>query len=137
MAVTNLHEYRIQVRRNVTESRDRHRKRAKAGMMYALQAVVFGTRVDTGRARGNWQATEGRPATGYEPERYDLAGRLGNTDAYTEASAAVLAMSGADVMWLHNGVPYISILEDRDRMVHGAAEGLRTWLMSTPLGATP
>jgi len=130
VAVTNLQEFKIGVTRRIDESRERHRQRVRAAVLYGLQNLVFGTRVDTGRARGNWQVTEGDPAMGYDWERKDMAGREGNRDTFAEESAAIGAASGADIIWIHNGLPYISILEGLDHMLVGAVEALKTWLRS-------
>lgn len=130
MAVANREDFIINIRRQTGVERERHQKRTRAAVLYALQSVVFTTRVDTGRARGNWQASEGRPESGYDPTRYDFAGTEGNRDSFSEETAVVLAMSGTDIIWLHNGVPYIQILEGMDHMVRGAVEALRTWLQS-------
>lgn len=135
MALTNVREFTLSLSRRPEEARERHAQRTKAAALYALGSVVLGTRVDTGRARGNWQVTEGEPAIGYDPARFDQAGRLGNMDALSEGQAAVLNTSGRDIIWLHNGVPYIGVLEDMDKMVAGTVEATRTWLASRPANA--
>jgi hypothetical protein len=136
VAVTNLQEFTVGVRRRVQETRTQHENRTKAGALYALQNLVFGTRVDTGRARGNWQVAEGEPPVGYDSERYDLAGRFGNRDAFAEETQNVLGASGRNVIWIHNGVPYIGILEGMDHMLVTAVESLKTWLRTTAISPT-
>lgn len=130
MAVTNLESFVLRVRRSKGEVRDRHKTRTRAAALYGLQNLVFGTRVDKGRARGNWQVTEGSPAEGFDPERYDASGSLGNADTFGEETQKVLETSGSDIIWIHNGVPYIQVLEGMDHMLAGAVEALRTWLRS-------
>lgn len=70
-----------------------------------LKGVVLGTPVDTGRARGNWQASVNTPRTG----------QLETTDANGGAtiSAGETAVNGAagNVFYLTNNLPYIHRLE--------------------------
>jgi hypothetical protein len=68
-----------------------------------FRSVIMDTPVDTGRARGNWQATVGAPA----------GGTLDSATA-TDALASVQANLGklSDVSWLTNNLPYIARLED-------------------------
>ena len=134
MARTNAREFTLRLSKYPEQMEERHAELTKATAMQALGNVVLGTRVDTGRARGNWQAAEGVPPEGHDPNVYDPAGRGvpgGNArDPIAEGSQAVLSASGRDVIWLHNGVPYISILEGLDKMVAGTVEALRTWWRS-------
>jgi hypothetical protein len=126
MAATNAHEFTLGLERSKVRSRDRHRRLTKAVAMRALEGLVLGTRVDTGRARGNWQAGESRPPEGHDPERKDQGG----AQTISIEGRKVLAMSGSDIIWLHNGVPYIGVLESWDKMLVGNVEALRTWLAS-------
>ena len=108
---------------------------AKAVAIRALRGVVMSTRVDTGRARGNWQVGESMPPEGYDQS---LAAPGGRSDASIDRREDPIARgnreigraSGLDIIWLHNGVPYIGILEDWDKMVAGDVAALRTWLAS-------
>lgn len=80
-----------------------------------LNGVVYETIYDTGRARGNWQVTAGTPAEGYDEDMKDQSG------APTVAKGeAVIARTRDPYMpiWLHNGVPYIGVLE-YGRAEHG------------------
>lgn len=77
--------------------------------MEALNGVVMLTIYDTGRARGNWQATAGAPAEGYVEDRMDKPGQA--TRAAGEAVIAETKDPWTPV-WLHNGVPYIEVLND-------------------------
>jgi hypothetical protein len=131
VAITNLREFTISIRRGTEEAHEAHRRRTRAAMLYALQNLVLGSRVDTGRFRGNWQVTEGSPAEGYEQELYDFAGRFGNRDALVEETENVLQASGDEIIWAHNGVPYAEIIDAMDHVVLGAAEATRTWLDSS------
>lgn len=129
MAATNIRQFTLGVRRFVKETETERRRLTRAVALRALRGVVLGTRVDTGRARGNWQATEGSPASG-ELDRADAAGSEGTVDTLSLEGRKILAMRGDDIIWLHNGVPYIGVLEDKDKMVAGNVQALRTWLRS-------
>lgn len=72
------------------------------------QAVVLGTPVATGRARGNWRVTIGSPAVGYERERFSPSGQESIQEALSVSSAIV---PGNDV-WISNNLPYIGALND-------------------------
>lgn len=90
----------------------------------ALNGVVLGTRVDTGRARGNWQVGVGTPPEGFDQDLKDKDG-----GATIGRGAGVIGDWKADqIIWLHDGVPYIGILESWDKMVEGNLEALSTWL---------
>ena len=67
--------------------------------------VVFKTPVDTGRARGNWQASIGTPAVG-EVATLDKSG----TAAIAAAQGAIARAPG-NVFVLANNLPYIARLE--------------------------
>lgn len=134
MALTNIREFKLGLERAADEAEEHHAQLVKATGMQALSNVVLGTRVDTGRARGNWQVAEGVPPEGHDPNAYDAEGRgvPGGSarDAIAEGQQAIAGASGRDIIWLHNGVPYIGILEGLDKMVAGTVEALRTWWRS-------
>lgn len=134
MALTNVREFNLNVEKRADEAEEMHAKRTKVVALQALGDVVLGTRVDTGRARGNWQVAESAPPEGHDPTAFDPSGRgvPGGSarDPIAEGQQAVASASGRDIIWLHNGVPYIGILERLDKMVVGTVERLRTWLRS-------
>lgn len=74
-----------------------------------LAGLVFLTDVDTGRARGNYQTTVGTPADGFIEDQFDPGGA-------ETISAGEVVIAGAadpfDPIWIHNGVPYITYLND-------------------------
>ncbi len=77
-----------------------------------FSAIIAGTPVDTGRARGNWQMTKGSGATGVldrngGTEPVDSPGAL--SDAASEAGSVRVEMG--DTYHLSNNLPYISRLE--------------------------
>lgn len=77
-----------------------------------FSAIIAGTPVDTGRARGNWQMTKGSGATGVVErnggtEPVDSPGAL--SDAASEAGSVRVEMG--NTYHLSNNLPYISRLE--------------------------
>ena len=94
------------------------------------------TPVDTGRAKGNWQVTLGQPAAG-ELDRLDSSSE--GTPGFA-ASSDVLRQMGnwkpGVWIWYHNGVPYITILNDgtggrtAHMMLERTVEHLKRWIES-------
>lgn len=71
----------------------------------ADRAVVMATPVDTGRARANWQATIGAPATGTVN---GAPGKGASVAAATsQASAVIAGYRSGQVIFLTNNLPYI------------------------------
>src|SRR5690348_12134846 len=68
--------------------------------------VIKRTPVDTGRARGNWQASIGAQAVG-EVATTDKSG----ASTVAAAQAVTSQAKAGDVVWLINNVPYIRRLE--------------------------
>lgn len=127
---SNIREFRIRVERFADRADGRWRERVRAVALRALQGVVLGTRVDTGRARGNWQVGLGDPPEGFEPDRKDKNGSATIAAGGRVIAGAVKGANLNETIWLHNGVPYIKYLEDKDKMVAGNVEALNTWLAS-------
>lgn len=75
----------------------------RAVKLELFRSVILDTPVDTGRARGNWQATLDSPAT----EEIE-------NESMSVALAGVAANLGKinDVSFLANNLPYIEELED-------------------------
>ena len=67
--------------------------------------VVQGTPVDTGRARGNWQATINTPATGTKEETDKQGG------ATISAGSNAVSQAVGNVFYITNNLPYIYRLE--------------------------
>ena len=80
----------------------------RAVKVEAFSGTIQDTRVDTGRARGNWQVSENAPATG-EVDRLDKTGAA----AIDEVSSTV---NGISLSYLTNNLPYIGVLEEKDAM---------------------
>jgi len=74
-----------------------------------LTNLVMGTRVDTGRMRGNWQLSQGSPAVG-ELDRLDKNG--GPT-----ISAEGNKVTGISVTYITNNLPYAAVWNERDAIV--------------------
>ena len=75
--------------------------------MDLFAAVINKTPVDTGRARGNWQASVGNYGKTSDQNMMDKTGEA------TTAKAAEVAMKtpAGNVVYLVNSLPYIQILE--------------------------
>ena len=70
-----------------------------------VRRVVNNTPVDTGRLRGNWQATVDAPATG-TIERDDKSGQ-----ATIQAAMPAIKQKTGRVFWLSNNLPYARRIE--------------------------
>lgn len=70
-----------------------------------LKGVVLGTPVDTGRARGNWQASITTPAAG-TIDREDKGG-----GATIAAAQPAIEKAAGTVFYITNNLPYIERLE--------------------------
>jgi hypothetical protein len=83
----------------------------RAFAMEGVRGLLQTTPVDTGRAKGNWQVTTDRPAEG-EIDRQDPT-PAGSSDG-SPAMRDLLALSWEPwrTIWFHNGVPYITVLND-------------------------
>lgn len=69
--------------------------------------IIDRTPVKTGRARGNWQASQGKPVTG-TVERDDLSGAA----ALAQVSAVVQGHTSGEDLCLTNNLVYIRPLEE-------------------------
>lgn len=106
----NLHEFELSLK----EFSEKHIPAEVGRMRNALalegiRTLAFLTPVDTGRARGNYQLTIGAPAEGYNPEAFD---KTGQSAAARSAETLSASKDPWDVVWIHNGVPYITYLND-------------------------
>lgn len=132
---TNVREFTLGIDQFRKLAENQRRQRTKVVAMQGLRELVAGTRADTGRARGNWQAGETRAPSGFLPGRAAPGFRddgeiTERVDPIKVEGDKVLAMDGDDIIWLHNGVPYIGVLEDKDKMLVGTYESLKTWIRS-------
>lgn len=93
-------------------AKDNTERLEELGRLFTLdlfRGVILDTRVDTGRLRGNWQASVGAPASG-ELQTVDPAG--GNTVERAAATIQPFALN-----YLSNNLPYAAVWEERDGMV--------------------
>lgn len=78
----------------------------RAVVIKLFSAVILDTPVDTGRLRGNWRVSEGKPIL-EATERKDKSGSL----VINEVVAAANASKGDTSMFLSNSLPYASVAE--------------------------
>lgn len=78
--------------------------------MDILSGVVMKTPVDTGRARGNWDASVNNEPTGFQEEKKDKTGADTIEKGKQTIQGADVSKHG-DTIFLVNNVPYISDLE--------------------------
>lgn len=77
----------------------------------AFKRIIFRTPVDTGRLRGNWQASVGQPKTN-QLQRKDKPGNA----TLAAGLAALSDVPPGVVVWITNNLPYAERIEDG----HGA-----------------
>jgi len=77
----------------------------RALTLEGLKRVVLRTPVDTGRARGNWQVTIGKPATNV----IDVP--LTRQETIIKGSRVTSTVKPFDVIYISNNLSYIGILE--------------------------
>lgn len=87
----------------------------------ALERLVNKTRVDTGRARGNYQVSINQPMNN-EIDRED---RNGGTVMDTELTKLSM-LPPYQIVYIANSVPYIEVLESWDSMFALTLQELRT-----------
>ncbi len=75
-------------------------------VLEALRRLVMKTPVETGRARGGWQATIGSQAKG----QIDTLDKDG-LETITRGLAALSSLKPYQVVWITNNVDYIEFLE--------------------------
>lgn len=85
-----------------------------------LRDVVLGTPVDTGRARANWQASIGSPATGIIDKGDKSGGQTANRGSRVAQKAA------GEVFYITNNLPYIYRLEFEGHSNQAPAGWVRT-----------
>lgn len=74
-----------------------------------FNGVIGDTRVDTGRLRGNWQTSTGKPIT-LTVERFDQVGNV----VQAEVKATVTEF-GVD--YITNNLPYAPVWNERDGII--------------------
>jgi hypothetical protein len=82
---------------------------ARAVKISTFTGIIRDTRVDTGRMRGNWQTSTGRPKGG-EIDRLDPTG--------AQAEAEVMGtVKGDTVDYITNNLPYAEVWNERDGII--------------------
>lgn len=87
---------------------------ARAIKIALFNGVIRDTRVDTGRLRGNWQTSTGRPIL-TQIERYDQIA-IG-ADGGEAQSQVIATVTPYGVDYMTNNLPYAEIWEERDGMI--------------------
>ena len=82
---------------------------AREFKLEVLTNLVMGTRVDTGRMRGNWRLSQGEPIT-REINRLD---KDGGEVIRIEGNK----VSGISVTYITNNLPYAAVWNERDAIV--------------------
>ncbi len=94
--------------KKISDKVDRVMNEATRATLFEVStAIIKETPADTGRARGNWQASVGRGATG---EVSVGSVRSGEARAISNVDQTVSAAVG-DIYYLTNNLPYIERLE--------------------------
>ena len=83
-----------------------HSDSARGVALELFRSVIMDSPVDTGRFRGNWQASLQAPATN-ELERLDLSGGA----AIGAMQGVVTGWNGTGVVFMANNLPYAQRLE--------------------------
>lgn len=97
--------FESEVRDFVIKANGLQEKQVRYLCLDLFKNVVQGTPVDTGRARGNWQATINTPATG-STEKTDKQG-----GATISAGSNAVSQAAGNVFYITNNLPYIYRLE--------------------------
>jgi len=82
-------------------------------------AVVLGTPVDEGRARGNWFPSLNSPSNAVDEKSLDKSG----SGAIAAATSMAMSADLGDTVWLTNNLPYILPLENGHSQMQ-APEGM-------------
>ncbi len=81
----------------------------KVHSINVFNEIIIGETVDTGRLRGNWQATINTPATGTLFEDVDKDKKITRTD---NVPAKVSSYKLSDTLYLTNNLPYAEAIEN-------------------------
>lgn len=109
--------------------------RVTAVALEAMKSLMQMTPVDTGRAKGNWQLTLGAfPGASWDEGKKDDSKEGSAPKAGQVVLDAMQDWTVGRFIWMHNGVPYITFLNDgTDRikaimMLERTVERLGRWL---------
>lgn len=96
--VTDLEKYAKKTGKNVE-------KVFRGTVLQMSNAIILKTPIDQGRARGNWQASIGKPKIGE-------IDRLGANASIGEVASVSQTVKIGQVFFLSNNLPYIKRLEE-------------------------
>jgi hypothetical protein len=102
MGTITLAEWALKVGKTLEET-------DRAIKLEVLTDLVYNTREDTGRLRGNWQVSEGAAKTG-TLERLD---KVGNTTIAQESKN----ITPASLTWYANNLDYAPVWNERDAII--------------------
>ena len=117
---TNIRAFDLAVGRwSGPELEEKAERTVRAYAMEGLRGLLQTTPRDTGHAKGNWQVTMDTPAEG-EIDRQDPtpAGMADGSPSMRDLMS--LQWEPWRPIWFHNGVPYITVLNDggQNRTAH-------------------
>lgn len=106
MATTSFGDDMVKWAKKVGKTTDQACRGVKLGI---LSNIVLNTRVDTGRARGNWNVSDGSPD-------------MSISDATDKGGGATISKGMGEIKafsktYISNNLPYIEVLEEKDGMV--------------------
>jgi len=107
MAFTNLSQFQKELRGSSSELAEEYRKFQLALALRALAVASNVTRVDTGRLRGGWSLTVGRPIPLADPQPDP-----GGTQVMGRGLEGLRDLRPYQTIWLNNWVDYASYLND-------------------------
>tara|TARA_R110000823_G_scaffold203197_2_gene334054 strand:+ start:1594 stop:1968 length:375 start_codon:yes stop_codon:yes gene_type:complete len=84
-----------------------HRDKIRGTLLSFTKKVIKETPVDTGRLRGNWQASLNVPELGVLQSK-----DRGGNNAISDANSAVSALKLGDIFWFTNNLPYARRMEE-------------------------
>lgn len=110
--ISNLVAFRAWLRRVFRKDLPSHNELVLKRLAFeAFKRIIFRTPVDTGRLRGNWQASVGQPKTN-QLQRKDKPGAA----TLAAGLAALSDVPPGTVVWITNNLPYAEAIENG----HGA-----------------
>lgn len=118
---SNIQSFELGLRKRADDTDQLFYLRMTLIAIEAAKRLVEKTPKDTGRAKGNWQMTLKVPAEGHIP-RLDTTptGSAAGSPAVTDTARLMQAWQEGQMIWYHNGLPYI------DELNNGVEPHIRT-----------
>lgn len=104
---SNLAEFNADVKAFAERTKRDPVKIQRKLAMIMLRRVILKTPVDTGRARNNWQLSQGTPPAGIVE-----SGDRGGNGAIQRGAGEIANIRTPTLLWLANNLPYIERLEN-------------------------